>query len=143
MKIYSEAIIRVHDYDRRINRYLENLKKLKNKNNLKKILEYIDYLINNSYSKATQLKYLERLYKFSLWTDKDFKKITKKDMENIIKKNLDLNTSNSNRITNKVTDLMIVKKFWQWLKNCEDDEYPDEVKWIKFRFKNNNKHNHY
>lgn len=124
----QEAINVVHDYKNRVDRYIEKIKKLKNPNS-KKVLEHQDSLAARGLSIATQHKYIERLYSILQWTKKDFDKLTREELKEIVSIKVDKNK----RLTDstKITYKKILRKFFQWLKDCDDGEFPPEVSWIK------------
>jgi integrase/recombinase XerD len=124
----KKALNVIHDYDKRVKRYFNSLKKEKT-NNSKKILEYHNFNISRGLALATQLKYLERLSSLSKMFKKDFDKLTKEEMVKLIASKIDKSSNYSE--STKATFKKIIKKFFQWLKKCEDNEYPKEVNWIK------------
>ncbi len=129
------AICVVHDYARRISRHLDKLKTEKSYNS-KKILEYYKSLLNRNLAFATQEKYLDKLPRIFEWLKKDVNKASKKDIEELVEKHI---MENSNLSNNTKRDYkMIIKIFWQWLKNYEKGKYPPEVNWIKCGKESNN-----
>ena len=66
MIIYSkkDGINHIHDYNRRIKRYLGNLNKI-DSTNAKKIIEFHRELSLNGLSLATQTKYLDKLSSYA------------------------------------------------------------------------------
>lgn len=118
----------IHDYEKRVKSYLDRLKKQKTTNS-KKILEHHLFTTSKRLAPATQLKYLERLCTFDKMFKKDFDKLTKDDLIKLVNKHIDNNSKYSE--STRATFKKILKKFFQWLKDCEDHEYPKEVSWIK------------
>ena len=123
----KDGINRIHNYPKVIEGLLNNLHKRKD-NNAKKILELHNENVINGLAEATQIKYLDRLSTISKWTTKDFDKLTKEDLIEIIGKNL---TTNRYSESSAKTIRVVIKRFFQWLKGCNRKEYPIEVSWIR------------
>lgn len=95
--------------------------------NKKLIFRLEKHLITNGLSKPRILKYLEVLKSSALIINKDFEQVTKDDIMDFVSIIEQRNYSEHTKHTYKV----IIRKFFQWLKQCEDKQYPPEVKWIK------------
>lgn len=124
----NEGINHVHDYDVRIGHYVSVLTKIKLRN-YRNILEYHKQLSLNGMSKATQVKYLEKLIILSKWIGKDFEKATKADIVKLIEKRITRNDGYANSTRSVYRG--VIKRFYQWLRKMEGAEYPPEVSWIK------------
>jgi site-specific recombinase XerD len=61
----------------------------------------------------------------------DFEKATKHDIEKVILEHGRLDISENTKTDFKVT----VKRFYKWLRDPNDAEYPQEVKWIRTTLK--------
>ena len=127
----------VHNYSHKIEIALGKLKEINNFNS-NKIIEFHKELKINAISEATQSKYLDRLLTISKWVNKDFDKLTREDLINLIEENL---TKRNNYSENtKRTFRIIIKKFFQWLKGFSKGEYPIEVSWIRSGSNNIGRH---
>ena len=123
----NDGINQIHNYRNRIERNLERLKEM-NSFNSNKIIEFHKEIKINGISEATQTKYLDRLITISSWVDKDFDKLTRDELIEIIGKYL---TSEKYTESTKKTLRIIIKRFFQWLKKTPKGEYPIEVSWLK------------
>ena len=99
--------------------------------NRKAILNFLQASRARGVGDARQIVYVYKLKKLSGIVNKDFRKVTAKDMEKALAK---LESTRLSEWT-KHTFKAVVKRFFQWLRGLED-EYPPEVKWIKLRMKN-------
>ena len=126
--ITNNEINFIHNYLERIDNSLTKLKEINNFNS-NKIIEFHKELVVNGMSEATQTKYLERLGLFLRWTNKDFDKLTKQDLIDLIEMNLNSNVNYSK--STKSSYRIIIRRFFQWLKGCERGEYPIEVSWMR------------
>lgn len=90
------------------------------------IWEFHEYLFMNGVTVPRVLKYLEKLRRIGIWLDKDFDKVTKKDIEKIIMHIQSQDWSMSTKIDYNI----IIKRFYKWLMG-NDEEYPEQVKWLK------------
>lgn len=80
-------------------------------------------------SLATILNNLTRLKIMSRILKKKFEDATRQDIENLV---YEIDRGSLKPATvNK--HWKILKKFYQWLKECPEGEYPPEVKWIKMK----------
>jgi integrase len=133
----KDGINYIHDYVNRIERALEKLKEINNFNS-NKIIEFYKELKINGISEATQTKYLDRLITIMAWIDKDFDKVTREELINVIEENLTKRSDYSE--STKRTFRIIIKRFFQWLKGYSNREYPIEVSWIRSGSNNTRKH---
>jgi len=118
----------IYDYVNRIERSLVKLREI-NTFNSNKIIEFHKELVINSMSEATQTKYLDRLILFLKWVNKDFDKLTKQDLIDLIDTNLTQNNNYSK--STKSSYRIIVRRFFQWFKGSPQGEYPIEVSWMR------------
>lgn len=125
----------VHDYVNRIERSLDKLNAI-NSFNSKKIIDFHKELKINGISEATQLKYIDRLMTISTWVNKDFDKLTREDLINLIDEHL--TKRNDYTESTRRTFRIIIKRFFQWLKGHSKGEYPTEVSWIRSGSNNHN-----
>ena len=94
------------------------------------ILEFEKKLISRGLSTPRIEKYVETLTKIGEILGKDFDAATKRDIEDLVFK---IERSDRSPWT-KHTYKVILKRFYRWLKGG-DEEYPEEVRWIKTTFK--------
>jgi len=100
------------------------------KENKDLILKFLDYLSANGMSEACQRQAVWVLSTCATILSKPFTEATKEDIIRLvggIESKYDSEKSKLN-IKSKL------KQFYKWLRNSED--YPEEVKWIKIRLKN-------
>jgi integrase/recombinase XerD len=96
------------------------------KRNKQLIFEFCDQGSLRGLSKARILFYLNRFWNLARYVNKDFNRLNRKDIEELVGK-----VQNNGFSPQTVSDhLVVVKKFWKWLEG-DDEEYPDKVKWIK------------
>jgi integrase len=94
------------------------------------ILEFEKKLISKGLSTPSIAKYVGTLTKIGGILGKDFDAATKRDIEDLVFK---IERSDRSPWT-KHTYKVILKRFYKWLKGG-DEEYPEEVKWIKTTLK--------
>ncbi|MGD0028487.1 MAG: site-specific integrase [Candidatus Bathyarchaeia archaeon] len=96
------------------------------KNNITKMVEH---LLAKGISKQRTVKYVNHLIVFARIAGKPLGQLDKKAMENLISR---INGSRYSENT-KHDIKVIVKKYFQWLRGCDENEheYPEEVRWIK------------
>jgi site-specific recombinase XerD len=93
------------------------------------IAKLVEHLLAKGISKQRAVKYINHLIVLARIVDKPLGQLDKKDMENLISR---INESGYSENT-KHDIKIIVKRYFQWLKGCDEDEheYPEEVRWIK------------
>ncbi|MFB6075748.1 MAG: tyrosine-type recombinase/integrase [Candidatus Aenigmatarchaeota archaeon] len=117
---------------------IENaVKRIKNnsqisESNRELILKYQDQLFAEGLSKSRVLFYLNRLYKSAEYIDCDFEKADKQNIKSLVTK-IEKKDDYSPKTKNDYK--VSIKKFYRWLENEDDDEYPDKVKWINTTLK--------
>ena len=99
----------------------------------KRVLEFTDKLTAEGLTGFRISKYAQILVKLAGMFRKPFDSATKEDILQVVKK---LETSDYSEWT-KHDYKIVLKRFYQWLRNTEDD-YPPEVKWIKSTVKKSN-----
>jgi len=121
--------IDIHDYDKQLKNVLKRVKANKNisASNRKTILKFYDNLLAENLSKPRLIYYLGNLSKIAVWLKKDFNKAAKKDIENVMRKINQMDYTEWTKRDYRVT----LKKFYKWLKGCDEGIYPPEVNWIK------------
>lgn len=102
------------------------------------ILEFEKALMIKNLTKSRILKYLVMLGMISKKLGKDFDKATKEDIKDLILNEIeygkcchDFKKDKEYTEWTKKTYKIFLKRFYQWLYNCPDGEYPDIVKWFK------------
>jgi integrase/recombinase XerD len=116
----------IHDYGRRIERARGLLEAEELGRNRELISGFLDYCEAEGLSKGRIAKYAVSLRQIAGWLGKDFDKATKQDIEDLVRR---VESSDYSAAT-KVDYRVIVKRFYKWLKG-NDEEYPEEVRWIK------------
>lgn len=121
----------IHNYKKRLEQSLAKLKTAEIGNtNRTYIQEFSQFCLANGISAGKTHRYIGDLIILAKWTNKDFKKCVKKDIEFLI---LKLEQSHYSEWT-KYGFKICLRKFFTWLRNAE--EYPPEVKWMKMAIKN-------
>ena len=126
----------VHDYAHRMElarkRLVANRKvSLRNR---AKIFEFLDYLETQEISLPRRIRYLQNLSKLAVFLQFDFGKAKRSDIETVLLAHGRLKLA----VETKVQFKIMVKRFYKWLKDPDDEEYPAEVKWIKTSSRMNN-----
>jgi len=124
---------KIYGYEKKIENVLRRIKESSIDDDSKeKILEFYDELLAQGYSKARILKYLDTLCRIAVMLGKSFVEANKDDIACFVRKIEAKDYSEWTKHDYKV----ILKLFYRWLRGAE--EYPEEVRWIKPRVKNNN-----
>lgn len=125
----------VHDYKRRMELAVIKLKSNRkvSLHNRFKIFRFIDYLETRETSLPRRIRYVQNMTKFASLLHVDFEKATRQNIETIIL------THGREELSDETKTLFktMVKRFYKWLKDPNDEEYPPEVKWVKTTGKNN------
>ena len=118
--------------DKRYARYIEKIlaDSRISKDNLEILKKYDSQGILQQVTTGTRQQRLITLKQLALFAKKDFKALTKEDIENFF--------SSLGILQNKTwsTKGAFIKSFFKWL--YKSDEYPQNVKWIKTTVKNKN-----
>ena len=94
------------------------------------ILEFERKLLSEGLTGVRVEKYIEKLRKIGEALGKDLDKVTKRDIEDFV---YSVERSDYSPWT-KHDYKVVLKRFYRWLKG-NDEEYPEEVKWIKTTLK--------
>jgi site-specific recombinase XerD len=123
----------IHDYPRRMQLAVKRLKENKNVSlhNRFKIFRFLEYQETRGVSQPRRIRYLVELTRLAATLSIDFEKVTKHDIEKVILEHGRLGISENTKTDFKVT----VKRFYKWLRDPNDAEYPQEVKWIRTTLK--------
>ena len=97
------------------------------------ILRFMDFLESQGLSLPRRIRYLQNLTKLASMLTVDFEKATRDDIEKVILQQARLGLSEDTKALFKV----MTKRFYRWLKDPNDEEYPAEVKWLKTTAKSN------
>jgi hypothetical protein len=116
----------VHDYGHRMElarkRLITNRKvSLRNR---AKIFELLDYLETQEISLLRRIRYLQNLSKLAVFLQFDFGKAKRSDIETVLLKHGCLKLA----VETKVQFKIMVKRFYKWLKDPDDEDCPPEVK---------------
>ncbi|MCP8304222.1 MAG: tyrosine-type recombinase/integrase, partial [archaeon] len=128
----------IHKRARKLQRALQRLDASSiSEGNKDTIKQFECYLTQEEYSAGRRQKYVEQLTKIASWLDKPFKVASKPDIIDIMVKVGEQGYKEWTKHDYKVT----LKVFFKWLRfgSIENDEYPEEVKWIKSRMKNSSR----
>ncbi|MHA1832996.1 MAG: tyrosine-type recombinase/integrase [Candidatus Baldrarchaeia archaeon] len=91
--------------------------------------DFVEYLLAKGVSKPRVIKYVNQLVVLARMTRKPFERLKRRDIEELVRKVNEADYSEHTKRDFKI----ILKRFYQWLKGCseEENEYPEEVRWIK------------
>jgi len=121
-------VLDIHNYPRRVSSVLDKIRKdeqISDSNKLL-ILKYHQHLEACGISAGRVMKYLYHLRSINNMMKMDFEKATRDDMEKLMQY---LEKSNYKDNTKKDFKV-VVKRFWQWMKDFPDKRYPPEVDFI-------------
>lgn len=119
----------VYNYPRTLEKELEKLRSNSlGKENSETILRFHKLLIAEGLGLARQIKHLWTLRRIATLLNKPFTEATKDDMIDFVAKIERQEYSEWTKRDYKI----ILKRFYKWLRGCED-EYPPEVRWIRAR----------
>jgi len=125
-----QAVIDIHNFRGRLLAAERRLHNPLSERNRELILEFERKLLSEGLTSVRVEKYIEKLRKISEALGKDFDKVTKRDIEEFIYRVERSDYSPWTKHDYKV----VLKRFYKWLKG-NDEEYPEEVKWIKTTLK--------
>lgn len=124
----------IYNYEKTLNRELKKLRSGSDVN-APTILKYYKNRVAEGLSLARIIKCIITLRLISRLLGKRFENATREDMVDLLAKIEQKKYSYWTKRDYKV----VLKKFYQWLYNCEDGEYPPLVRWIKAHKKIENK----
>jgi len=125
---------KVYNYERRLRNVLERVRRSPiGEEDKTSILEFYEDCLAQGLSTARIIKYLDTLERIARSLGKSFKDTTREDIAEFVRK---IEASDYSEWT-KHDYKLILKIFYKWLKKTED--YPEEVRWIRTKVKNNNK----
>jgi len=131
----STKNIMIYSYDKIFDTAMKRLQSASDicNNDKISILRLVETLLAKGISKQRAVKYINHLTVLARMTNKPFEQLGKEDVEKLVTW---INTANYTEHT-KHDYKAILKKFYQWLRGCseEEGEYPEEVRWIKTNFR--------
>lgn len=132
-QVVDMAEFDVHRHQQTLESSLRRLKETTelNPSDQQLILEFHNDSLALGLSKTRSIKYLSILPHLSKMLKIGFKEAKKEHLKELI---ADLERTNYSNWTKKDYKI-VLRRFYKWLKG-NDEEYPDEVKWIKASFRN-------
>ena len=126
----------IADFSRELERVSENIEASDQilSRNKDLILNYKQDRVLDGLSEATLLRNTQRLKKVAEQAEKPFDEMEKRDVKGLV------TWVHEQDYTDETVDTYksVIKAFWSWLKDAEQDETPPEVKWIKLSNGNGN-----
>lgn len=125
--------IDIHGYNRRLESALSHLKTSDiSKKNIDLILKFYENCVLEGLSKPHIVKYICQLKLTARRLNKNLGKVKKQDIQSFVRyiqerEDISVSTKHAYKIT--------LKKFYKWLKG-NNEEYPEEVRWLKGTIKN-------
>ncbi len=118
----------IHDYKHTLQLYLNKIQgdKELSEANRKALLRYKDSFIGKA--PPTILKNIQVVYALTKKLDKDLKKVTRDNIEKIVK---EINDNGNFTQWTKAKYLICLKRFFSWLYDYPKGQYPDQVRWIR------------
>jgi len=98
-----------------------------------KIFRFLEHLERRGISLPRRIRYLQNLTKLAGMLGVDFEKAGRPELEKIILEHGRLELADETKTLFKI----MTKRFYRWLKDPNDEEYPPEVRWIKTTGKRN------
>jgi integrase len=92
---------------------------------------FINHIQAEGVGKHRVIKYINHLTVLSRIASKPLRGNTREDVEELVGRINSADYMDHTKHDYKV----VIKKYYQWLRGCEDGEYPPEVKWIKTSFR--------
>jgi len=127
--------IKIYSYDKIFDTAMKRLQSASDicNDNKTSIIRLVETLLTKGISKQRAVKYINHLTVLARMTSKPFDQLGKEDVEKLV---VWINTASYTEHT-KHDYKVILKKFYQWLRGCSEDEgeYPEEVRWIKTNFR--------
>lgn len=128
----------IHNYQKRLERTLENIKNSKevSRKNKKLIIDFHDFCFSEGLSVSKIERYLYDLFRFAKSMEKDLNKTTKRDMQKVVAEIEKKEWTPNSKHTFKV----MLKKFYRFVANIDEKGvYPENIKWLRTNVKNNHK----
>lgn len=126
-----KADLDIHDYGRRLQTAIIALERPEvAPRNRQLIKEFKDSCVLEDMSLARMERYVGCLRRMAEILGKDFDRATREDITRVVR---DIQMQDTSPWT-KYTYKILLRRFYKWLKG-DNEEYPEEVKWIKPRVK--------
>ncbi len=136
-KLAKKNKIEIYDYDNRIKSTVNLIKKNLSKKTAVLIQEYDNVMISQSIAKATRHKHLQTVLNLSRFLKKEWKDVTKKDIDSLVAKIVQTYSDNGQETHTTHDHKKILKIFFRWLKLGSRDKNevgdPSETKYIKLK----------
>lgn len=125
----------IHDHERKYKVKLESLNEDEkiSKRNKAIVIKFSDACLLNGMTKTRILKYFTFFSFLFKFFDKDLDKVTREDIEKIVSV---INAKENYSPATKHDCKVLLKRFYKWLLG-NDEEYPEQIKWIKSSIKKN------
>jgi site-specific recombinase XerD len=136
MARFSMSKENIHNYDRRLERTLINLKKsILSEANKELLIKFHDYMFLQGLSVAKIERYLYDAYRFGLMFNSDLENATKDNIQKIV---IEIE-KNDWTPSSKSTFKLMIRKLYKFIEGIEEKEiYPERVKWIHTHIKKSN-----
>lgn len=122
-----EREINIYNFEKREKKIKEKLETLLPENK-RDIERFCMNLLTEGRARATYFKYLERLPQIALNLNKDFKEVTREDLEKMFEKLMIEKSYAKNTLG---TIKIMTRRFFQWLYGYKRHQYPPVVEWIE------------
>jgi len=122
------TVVDIYDVERRLESVSKRVRESNEitERNKHLIFEFADNCLLRGLSKLRAVFYLNRFWNIARLADKDFDRMARKDIEELVRK-----IQTKGVAPRTASDhLTAIKTFWKWLENTEDT-YPEKVRWIK------------
>ena len=125
----------IHDYSARFRRAMRILREDSQiiEPNRKALLEFVEYCQAQGYEVPTIVRHIFCLRKVSKILGKSFRRATRDDMIRVVAEIEKEELSDRTKLNEKIS----LKRFYKWLNG--DEEFPENVKWIKTSRKKGNR----
>jgi len=130
--VTSNSREEIYHYDRIFNRALKRLYSStdvcqEDKVNISRMVEH---LLAKGVSKGRAVKYIYHLLVLARMVSKPFESLGRRDIQHLVSRISASDYSENTKHDYKI----ILKKFYQWLRDCNEGEheYPEEVRWAVF-----------
>jgi site-specific recombinase XerC len=124
----NRTVVDIYDVERRLQSVSSRIRESKEITDRNKhlIFEFADNCLLRGLSKLRAVFYLNRFCNIARLADKDFDRMARKDIEELVRK------IQTKGVTPRTASdhLTAIKTFCKWLENT-GDTYPEKVRWIK------------
>lgn len=124
--------LKIYDDDKRLDRAIARLRGSGISSKNKGLIQgFISDCNARNLSFSRQTKYIDHLRRLAEWLGRDLERASKKDLKEVV---AHLNGM-SYRARTKRDYKVALKVFYKWLFGSEEEEYPEQVRWIKTSLK--------